>query len=109
MKRTHCLLLVLLVLAGSAWAQDASGARSVYGSVTKIDAAAQQLVVRADGGGEISVTLQPKVNFRKVALGETDIRNAATIAFADINVGDRVMTRGKSSEDQKSVAANLIV
>ncbi len=84
-------------------------ASSTLGVVTKIDTAARQIVLKPDAGAEISVQLQPTATFRRVAPGETDLRNASTIAITDINSGDRVLARGKASEDQKSVAATLIV
>ena len=84
-------------------------ATSTVGVVTKIDPAAQQIVVKTDAGSEVTVTMQPTASFRRTKPGETDLRNAATIAITDINAGDRVLARGKPSEDQKSVAATLIV
>jgi uncharacterized membrane protein YgcG len=56
----------------------------------------------------VRVTLAPKHALRKVALGEKDLRNAATIEFKDIAVGDRVAARGKESDDQKTIEATLI-
>jgi hypothetical protein len=47
-------------------------------------------------------------SFRRVAPGETDLRKAVTITFADIAVGDRVLARGKPGEKQ-SIVANLVV
>lgn len=84
-------------------------ATSTVGVVTKIDPAAQQIVVKTDAGSEVAVTMQPSASFRRTKPGETDLRNAATIAITDINAGDRVLARGKPSDDQKSVAATLIV
>ncbi len=82
---------------------------STLGVVTKIDPAAREIVLKTDAGAEISVAIQATASFRRVAPGETDLRNASTIAIADISAGDRVLARGKPSEDQKSVAATLIV
>jgi uncharacterized membrane protein YgcG len=98
----YALLLGNLVLA-----QDAP--KQMNGTVVKIDPAAGQLVMKADAGGEMTVTLGPKHALRKVALGETDLRKAAVIEFKDIAVGDRVAARGAESADQKSIAASLIV
>ena len=85
-------------------------ATSTVGVVTKIDAAAQQMVVKDDKtAAEVTVNLQPSTSFRRTKPGENDLRNAATIAVGDINAGDRVLARGKPSDDQKSVAATLIV
>ncbi len=89
-------------------AQDAAP-KPIYATVTKIDAAAKDIVVKADNGGEVAVTLAAKHSLRKIALGETDLRKAATIELTDIAVGDRVMVRGIQSEDQKMMTASLIL
>ncbi len=113
MKRKATWLLAYTVLLGTlglaprGLAQDAP--KSVYATVTKIDAGAKEMTVKADNGGEVGVTLAAKHALRKVALGEKDLKNAATIEFGDIAVGDRVMARGVESADQKTIAASLIV
>lgn len=98
--------LFYIGLGNLAVAQDAP--KQINGTVTKIDAGANELVMKADGGADVTVTLAPKHALRKVALGEKDLRNAATIEFKDIAVGDRVAARGKESDDQKTIAATLI-
>ncbi len=82
---------------------------STLGVVTKIDAAAQQIVVKTDAGAEVTVTMQPNASFRRAKPGETDVRNTQTIAITDIAAGDRVLVRGKQSDDPKSIASNMIV
>src|SRR3984957_16886731 len=109
MKSNAMWLVVYAALVGTlAVAQDAAP-KPVYATVTKIDAAAKELVVKADSGAEIDVTLAAKHSLRKIALGETDLRKAATIELTDIAVGDRVMVRGVESADQKAMAASLIL
>jgi hypothetical protein len=100
MKSKAMQLVVYLLLASLAVAQDAAAPKQINGTVTKIDADKNELVMKADGGGEVQVTLAPKHALRKVALGEKDLRNAAVIEFKDIAVGDRVAARGKESDDQ---------
>ncbi len=110
MKSKASWLIVYAALLGSAAiAQDAAAPKSIYATVTKIDAGAKQIDVKADNGGEIGVTLAPKHALRKVALGEKDLKNSAVIEFGDIAVGDRLMARGVESADQKTIAATLIV
>jgi hypothetical protein len=104
---SKAMALVVYALCNLAFAQDTP--KSVYATVTKIDAGAKEIVVKADGGGEIGVTLAAKHALRKVALGAKDLTGAAAIEFADIAVGDRVMARGLESADQKTIAATLIV
>jgi hypothetical protein len=78
------------------------------GTVTKLDATARTMMIKTDAGQEVAVTLAPKTNFRRVAPGETDLLKAASIELTDVNVGDRVLARGKPADNQ-GVAANLIV
>src|ERR1700680_1363404 len=98
----------MTLLTAALFAQQ-NPAGSAVGVVTKIDVAAKQLVLKTDAGAEVAVTLQPTASFRRVAPGETNLTNAATIAVTDISTGDRVLARGQASADQKSVAATLIV
>jgi uncharacterized membrane protein YgcG len=100
---------VLLGLGNLAVAQDAAAPKQINGTVLKVDAGANELVMKADSGGEMRVTLAAKHNLRKIGLGETDLRKAAVIEFKDIAVGDRVAARGKESDDQKEISAALIV
>ncbi|MGD1091835.1 MAG: hypothetical protein ABSB35_07555 [Bryobacteraceae bacterium] len=84
-------------------------AANTLGVVTNVDAAARQIVIKTDAGAEVTVNLQPTASFRRVAPGETNLANASAIALTDISAGDRVLARGRPSEDQKSVAATLII
>ncbi len=111
MKSKAMWLAVYAALSsvGMALAQDAAAPKPVYATVLKIDAGAKELIVKPDAGGELAVTLAPKHSLRKIALGETDLRKAATIEVTDIAVGDRVMVRGVESADQKAMTASLIL
>jgi uncharacterized membrane protein YgcG len=110
MKSNAKWLVVYAALVGTlAVAQDAAAPKPIYATVEKIDAAAKQIVVKADSGGEVDVTLAAKHSLRKIALGETDLRKAAIIELTDIAVGDRVMVRGVESADQKAMSASLIL
>jgi uncharacterized membrane protein YgcG len=101
--------LLYVGLGNLAVAQDAAAPKTIYATVTKIDAGAKEIVVKADNGGEIAVTLAAKHVLQKVALGAKDLTGAATIEFTDIAVGDRVLARGVESADQKTIAATRIV
>lgn len=98
----------LFGMANLALSQDAAAQKTIYGTVTKLDAGAKEILVKADGGGEFGVTLAAKHTLRKVPLGEKDLRNAPAIEFTEIAVGDRVLARGKESGDQKTIEATLI-
>lgn len=110
MKSIAIYAVVYASLAMSvALAQDAAAVKQINGTVVNVDAGANELVMKSDAGAEVKVTLAPKHALRKFALGEKDLKSAAVIEFKDIAAGDRVAARGKESEDQKTIAATLIV
>ncbi len=107
-KFNWLIVFAAVALSGACLAQP-TAAGSTLGVVAKIDSDARQIVLKTDAGAEITVIMPPAASFRRVAPGETDLRNASTIAITDINAGDRVLARGKPSQDGKSVTATLIV
>jgi hypothetical protein len=96
-----------LLFAQAEASKPASG--RVIGEVTAKDPSGKQLTVKADNGTVYTVTLTDGTRFLRVAPGEKDLKNAATISAADVGVGDRVMARGSVSEEQKSVPASSII
>jgi Cu/Ag efflux protein CusF len=105
-SRTFKFLVCAALLFAAAAPVPAQNTQSA-GVVTKIDADSKQLSIKTDAGVELSVTMAPKIAYRRVAPGETDLRKADTIAIGDINVGDRALAVGKL--DGTSVTASLIV
>ena len=108
--RSTCLgsTCLALVLAGTALAQDNPAGRAL-GVVTKVDATQRMITLKTDAGAEVMVMPKPNASFRRVAPGETDLRNSASIELGDVGVGDRVLARGTVSDDQKAIAANQVV
>lgn len=86
-----------------------SASGRVIGEVTAKDPSGKQLTVKADNGTVYTVTLSDTTRFLRVAPGERDLKNAATISAADVGVGDRVMARGNVSEEQKTVPASSVI
>jgi hypothetical protein len=99
--------ILLLTLAAGLCAQQPAS-QNTLGVVTNIDAATSQLTLKTDAGQEVKVSMAPNASFRRVAPGETDLRNATNIAVTDIAAGDRVLAVGKVADD-KSVTARLVV
>jgi len=116
MKREVCLFLLLasgLVLAGSLSplsGQPADGITATYamGDVTAIDPAAQTLTLKT-GAGDVLVRLEPATAYLRIPPGETRLDTAEKITLADVSVGDRVLARGKVSEDRKTVPARQLI
>lgn len=97
-----------LLVAAAAWAQQAQpAAQTASGTVTKVEAAGSNLTLKTDAGQEMTVTLQPRTSFRRVAPGATDLSKAEPIEFGQIKVGDRVLARGRI--ENQTVAATLVV
>jgi hypothetical protein len=63
------------------------------------------LVLTADGGAEVNVTVASNAKIVQVAPGEKDLKSATPIALADLQVGDRVLVRGRASDDAKTMTA----
>src|SRR5262245_56480089 len=99
------VLTAILCASGALCAQ--SAVSSTVGAVTKIDSDSKVLELKTDAGASVMIMLQPNASYRRVAPGETDLRNAAAIAFSDIGVGDRVLARGRT--ETSGVAATLLV
>jgi hypothetical protein len=84
-------------------------AKHAIGEIKNIDAAAKQLTIKTDAGSEVTVSLNDKTTYKKLAPGEQSLTNATDVTFADLAAGDRVMARGTVSEDRKSVPAVQII
>ena len=116
-------LMMLSLAAGSVTAAHGQGAQptpaattdagvtanGVIGEVTAIDAAANRLTVKTDAGASLSVMLNEKTAYMRLAPGEKTLTNAVKIQLADVAVGDRVWARGRVADDQKSVPAIALI
>jgi hypothetical protein len=113
--RKALLFLPLIVLhliifrAGSAWAQNTPPQLiRPIGVVTKIQAG--NFTLHTDAGPDLLIVLADNVTFLRVPPGSTNLNSATKIGLSDISLGDRILVRGRVSEDQKSViAASVIV
>jgi hypothetical protein len=112
MKKVFKILTVMLIWAGSALAQG-SGAGSTsqsirpIGVVTKIQAGS--LTLHTDAGADLLIELGDGVSFLRVPPGATNLNTAAKITMSDISTGDRVLVRGRVSEDQKTIVATSVI
>lgn len=81
----------------------------VIGEVTAIDAAARQMTVKTDAGAVVNVALNDATSYLRLPPGEKTLDKATKITLSDVGVGDRVFARGKTSDDQKSVPARVLI
>jgi len=100
------MVFAALLLASVGAAQTPPPATRTLGVVTKIDSS--QMALKTDDGQEVAIKFSPRVSFRRVPPGETDVTKATTIAAGDIAVGDRALAVGRPGED-KIVVATLVI
>ncbi len=86
----------------------AANSQRLSGVVTKVDPAGPQVTLKNEAGQDVTITMQPKISYRRVEPGETDLTKAATIAVTDIAAGDKVLAVG-AAPDEKTFTARLIV
>jgi hypothetical protein len=107
------MILPLLVFwAAAAFAQGSGTASSSsslrpIGVVTKLPTGA--LTLRTDAGPELLVVPADGVSFLRVPPGATNLNTAAKITLNDISTGDRVLVRGRVSDDQRSIVATAVI
>jgi len=104
--------LITLALSPVSFAQTTDpsiAAKHAIGEIQSIDAGAKQLTIKTDAGSMVTVSLNDKTTYKKLAPGEQTLTNATDVTFADLAQGDRVMARGTVSEDRKSVPAVQVI
>jgi hypothetical protein len=109
-----CALGAALALATPLPAQESAGApQSNAGTAAKNvgvvkSISGSTLVLKSDAGPEITITVADGARLLRLAPGQTDLKSAATITLADLQVGDRMLVRGRAG-DNGAIAASTIV
>jgi hypothetical protein len=119
------LILFLCLLPNLAWPAPASG-QPLANSLIEPQAAAPATrrigVIKAingnsitlaplppDTGAEASITVTDTTRILRIAPGEKDLKNAATLQLQDLQVGDHILVGGKPADDGKSMNAASVV
>jgi hypothetical protein len=100
-----------LGLAQTAQPANAPGADpSIQRSVGVIKALADNgITLSSDTREEVHVILQDSTRILRVAPGEKDLKNATPLQKQDLQVGDRILVRGKAMPDAHSIAAAAVI
>jgi hypothetical protein len=88
-------------------AQQSSGASRRIGAVKAING--MEIALTPDSGPDVTVAVQPATRIVRIAPGEKDLKNAASIQLQNIQIGDRILAAGKASDDNQSLVASSIV
>jgi uncharacterized protein DUF5666 len=121
------LILFLCLLPNLVWSTPAEGqpmASSAMGQQSTAPAPATRRigVIKAingnsitltplppDTGAEASITVTDTTRILRIAPGEKDLKNAATLQLQDLQVGDHILVGGKPADDGKSLNAASVV
>jgi hypothetical protein len=87
-------------------AQSASIAKPV-GTIKSISGNTITLIT--DAGTDVTVLVQDATKLLRIAPGQTDLKDATPLQLPDVQVGDRILVRGKLAEDGKSVLAASVI
>src|SRR5580693_2398020 len=73
------------------------------------DISGNTITLITDAGATVNVVVQDSARLVRIAPGQKDLKDAAPIQLSDVQVGDRILARGKASDDGKSVAASSVI
>lgn len=67
------------------------------------------ITLTPDSGAEITIQVDPAARIVRVEPGQKDLKNATLIQVSDLQPGDRIVVRGKPTEDGKAIVASVIM
>ncbi len=67
------------------------------------------ITITSDTGAEVNVIIQSSTRLVRSVPGQTDLKSASPIQLQDLQVGDRLLAGGTTSEDGKSVLATTAI
>jgi hypothetical protein len=67
------------------------------------------ITLTTDAGSEVTVQIQDSTKLLRIAPGQKDLKDAAPVQLGDIQPGDRLLVRGKLSDDGKAVLALSVI
>jgi hypothetical protein len=90
-----------------ATSKDAAGVVRAVGTIKSITD--KSVTLATDAGAEVTIFLPDGARLLRVAPGQTDIKQATPITAGDLQVGDRILVRGKTDPDGKSLDAASVI
>jgi Domain of unknown function (DUF5666) len=104
LPRLFCLVLAV---STSSLAAQAPGAVKAVGTVKTVSG--NTITLAAEGGSEITVMVQDGARLLRIEPGQTDLKTAAPLQLEDLQPGDRILVRGTSGPDGKSLLAVSVI
>ena len=66
------------------------------------------ITLTTDAGASVTIQVDDATRMVRTAPGQTDLKGATVIRVQDLQVGDRILVRGKASDDGKTIAAAVV-
>jgi Domain of unknown function (DUF5666) len=118
LRAALCLLAGILCIPVVSHAQDrpqppegqqgtAGAAVRNVGVVKSING--KTLVLKTDAGPEVTINLLDGTRIMRLAPGQTDLKNATPMTLTEVQVGDRMLVRGRPGESDAVVASSVVV
>jgi co-chaperonin GroES (HSP10) len=115
-KHASRLCVVALICASAVFAQlGAPGGQSAnpspiqqaLGSIKAVTDSG--ITLTSDSGDEFKVSLPDTAKILRVAPGQKDLKSATPLQKSDLQVGDRILVRGRSAGDPHSLTAAAVI
>jgi hypothetical protein len=81
----------------------------VAGTVTAVDAQANQVSLKSDKGDAIAITTTEKTLILHLPAGENDVTKGNKVVLSSLGAGDRVVAFYRGAADQKAIQATSLV
>ena len=97
----------LFIHGVEAAAEQTQSAARLVGTIKTISG--NTITLATDVGSDVTILVRDTTKFVRIAPGQRDLKDAAPIALADLQTGDRVLVRGNLHSDGKSVLAVSVI
>jgi Domain of unknown function (DUF5666) len=103
----NCALIMMIAIGTASAAQGQAAAARFMGSVTAISGTT--LTVKTDAGDQRQVEVPAEATLKRIEPGQKDLNSAASMAFSDLAVGDRVLVKIDPNATGATPQAALVV
>ena len=100
---------VLSGASASAQTPPAANRSQISGTITSVNTGGNQLSLKSDKGGDVSVAITDRTLILRIPPGETDPKKGSKIALGALNPGDRAVIIGPPPADPKTWAATAVL
>ncbi len=97
----------LLICGGEVPAAQAQSTARPVGTIKTVSG--NTITLTTDVGSDVTILVQDSTKFVRIAPGQKDLKDATTMALADLQTGDRILVRGNLDSDGKAVLAATVI